>query len=115
MRFIRGEWVPGVKAVFEKFKDYVPRQEPASWFAGGKNIVADRVEWITIADPATASAALQSDEIDWLEVVVPDPAPVLRKNVNIAVAISDLLGQVSWLVMNHLFPPSMTCGHGARS
>jgi len=46
------------KAVFEKFKDYVPRQEPASWLAGGKNIVVDRVEWITIADPATASAAL---------------------------------------------------------
>ena len=28
MRFMRNEWVPGAKAVFEKFADYVPRQEP---------------------------------------------------------------------------------------
>ena len=28
MRFVRNEWVPGAKAVFEKFADYVPRQEP---------------------------------------------------------------------------------------
>jgi peptide/nickel transport system substrate-binding protein len=41
MRFMRNEWVPGAKAVFEKFAGYVPRQEPASWLAGGKNIVVD--------------------------------------------------------------------------
>jgi peptide/nickel transport system substrate-binding protein len=28
MRFVKNEWVPGAKAVFEKFVDYVPRQEP---------------------------------------------------------------------------------------
>jgi peptide/nickel transport system substrate-binding protein len=39
MRFVRSEWVPGAKAVFERFAGYVPRQEPASWLAGGKNIV----------------------------------------------------------------------------
>jgi peptide/nickel transport system substrate-binding protein len=105
MRFIRSEWVPGAKAAFEKFNGYVPRQEPASWLAGGKNIVVDRVEWITIADPATASAALQSGEIDWLEVVIPDLLPVLRKNPKITVAINDPLGVVGWLAMNHLFPP----------
>src|SRR5439155_21449985 len=55
MRFIKNEWTPGAKAVFEKFDGYVPRPEPASWLAGGKEIVADRVEWITIADPATAA------------------------------------------------------------
>src|SRR5712671_5508879 len=30
MRFMRNEWVPGAKAVFDKFADYVPRQEPAA-------------------------------------------------------------------------------------
>src|SRR5262249_10842504 len=35
MKFVKDEWVPGAKAVFEKFPDYVPRQEPASWLAGG--------------------------------------------------------------------------------
>ena len=28
MKFVKDEWVPGAKAVFEKFTDYVPRQEP---------------------------------------------------------------------------------------
>src|SRR5262249_42468788 len=59
MRFVKDEWVPGAKAVFEKFPGYVPRPEPASWYAGGKRMMLDRIEWIVIADPATAAAALQ--------------------------------------------------------
>jgi len=105
MRFMRNEWVPGAKAVFEKFVGYAPRQEPASWFAGGKNIVVDRIEWITIPDPATASAALQNGEVDWLEAVLPDLLPILRKNPNVVTAITDPVGWVGQLVMNHLFPP----------
>src|SRR5262245_24300362 len=105
MRFVRNEWVPGAKAVFEKFAGYAPRQEPPSWLAGGKNIVVDRVEWIVIPDPATAAAALQSGEVDWLQTVVPDLLPVLRKNRNLATAITDPVGMVGWLVMNHLLPP----------
>src|SRR5215467_6377389 len=38
MRFVRGDWVPGVHSAFEKFTDYVPRPEEASWMAGGKRI-----------------------------------------------------------------------------
>src|SRR6266852_854207 len=68
MRFIKNDWVPGARAVFEKFADYAPRQEPASWLAGGKSILADRIEWVTMPDPATASAALQNGEIDWWEL-----------------------------------------------
>ena len=97
--------MPGAKAVFEKFADYVPRQEPVSWLAGGKNIVLDRVEWIIIPDPATASAALQNGEVDWLELVLPDLLPVLRKNRNVVTAINDPRGLVGHLMMNHLLPP----------
>src|SRR5271170_4044484 len=85
MRFSKSEWVPGAKAVFEKFADYVPRQEPASWLAGGKKIDSERIEWITIADAATASAALQSGEVDWLELPLPDLIPLLQKNRNVSV------------------------------
>ena len=38
MRFVRNEWVPGAKAAFEKFADYAPREEPASWLPGGKRV-----------------------------------------------------------------------------
>src|SRR3984893_26717 len=83
MRFVKSEWVPGAKAVFEKFSGYMPRQELASWLAGGERILIDRVEWIVIPDPATAAAALQNGEVDWWENPITDLVPVLKKNRNI--------------------------------
>jgi peptide/nickel transport system substrate-binding protein len=105
MRFVRSDWVPGAKSVFERFADYVPRAEEASWMAGGKRIVADRIEWITMPDAATAAAALQNREIDWWELPLPDLIPMLRKNRNVLVDIQDRYGNIGVLSMNHLFPP----------
>jgi peptide/nickel transport system substrate-binding protein len=105
MRFVRSEWVPGAKAVFEKFADYVPRQKPASWLAGGKRMQVDRIEWIVVPDPATAAAALQSGEVDWWENPLTDLVPLLRKNRNIMVDIADPLGNIGIFRMNHLYPP----------
>jgi peptide/nickel transport system substrate-binding protein len=105
MRFVKDEWTPGAKAVFEKFAGYVPRQEPASWLAGGKRVVSDRIEWAVIADQATATAALQSGEVDWLELPLPDLVPVLRKNRNVMVDVADPMGYIGTLFFNHLHPP----------
>ena len=105
MRFERSDWVPGGRSAFAKFADYVPRQEEASWMAGGKRIIADRIEWITMPDPATVAAALQNREIDWWEIALPDLVPMLRKNRNVMVDIQDRLGNIGILAINHLFPP----------
>lgn len=105
MKFAKSEWVPGAKAVFEKFGDYVPRQEKASWLAGGKQMLVDRIEWVVIPDPATASAALQSGEVDWWEAPIPDLVPLLKKNANVSVDIGDSLGNIGSFRMNHLFAP----------
>jgi peptide/nickel transport system substrate-binding protein len=105
MRFVKNEWAPGAKAVFEKFTDYQPRQEPASWLAGGKRMMVDRIEWIVMPDPATASVALQNGEIDWWEYPIADLVPLLRKNRNLMVDIADPLGNVGALRINHLHPP----------
>jgi peptide/nickel transport system substrate-binding protein len=105
MRFIKNEWVPGAKAVFEKSPGYVPRQEPTSWLAGGKRIVTDRIEWIVMGDPATAAAALQNGEVDWWENPISDLVPLLRRNRNVVVDMADPLGVVGYLAMNHFFPP----------
>jgi peptide/nickel transport system substrate-binding protein len=67
--------------------------------------VTDRIEWVTIADPATAAAALQNGEVDWLESPLPDLIPVLRKNRNVSVGIQDPIGNLAVLIMNHLYPP----------
>ena len=84
MRFKKDEWVPGARAVFEKFADYVPRDEPGSWLAGGKRMGVDRIEWLVMPDPATASAALQNGEVDWWENPITDLIPQLKRNRNIA-------------------------------
>ncbi|ALM81577.1 ABC transporter substrate-binding protein [Bordetella sp. N] len=105
MRFVRNEWVPGAKAVFERFEGYVPRTEPASWMAGGKKVLVDRVEWIIMPDPATASAALQNGEIDWWENPIADLIPVLKSGSGIVTEIADPLGNVGSFRMNHLYPP----------
>ena len=105
MRFVKEEWTPGAKAVFEKVADYRPRAEPASWLAGGKRIASDRIEWIIIADQATAAAALQNGEVDWLELPLPDIVPVLRRNRNITVDVADPMGYIGTLFFNHLYPP----------
>jgi peptide/nickel transport system substrate-binding protein len=105
MKFAKAEWVPGAKSVFEKFAAYVPRQEPASWLAGGKRMLIDRIEWVVMPDPGTASAALQNGEIDWWENPISDLVPLLRKNRNVVVDIADPLGNVGSFRMNHLYPP----------
>src|SRR5436190_8613924 len=40
-KFVQAEFQPGVKAVYEKNTDYVPRKEPPSWTAGGKVVHAE--------------------------------------------------------------------------
>jgi peptide/nickel transport system substrate-binding protein len=105
MRFVSSDWVPGVKSAFEKFADYVPRQEDVSWMAGGKRITAERIEWIVMPDASTAGAALQTGEIDWWELPTPDLLPLLRRNRHVTVDIADPVGQVGCLAINHLFPP----------
>ena len=66
-RFLADEFVTGSHAAYARHEGYVPRQEKASSWAGGKVANFDRVEWKFIPDPATAAAALQTGEVDWVE------------------------------------------------
>ena len=49
-KFAKAEFVPGSSVVYEKNPDYVPRQEPAEWTAGGKVAHFDRIEWRVIPE-----------------------------------------------------------------
>src|ERR1700722_9002503 len=104
-KFVAGEFQPGVKAVFEKNKDYVPRKEPPSWTSGGKVVKVDRVEWITMPDAQTAANALQSGDIDFMEVPSYDILPVLAANPDIKVETLNKLGFQTVGRMNFLWPP----------
>jgi len=104
-KFVAGEFQPGVKAVFEKNKDYVPRKEPPSWTSGAKVVKVDRVEWITMADAQTAVNALQSGDIDFMEAPSFDILPVLEGNPDIKIDTLNKLGFQTLGRMNFLLPP----------
>src|SRR5438477_7347545 len=91
-KFVTAEFQPGVKAVYEKDTDYVPRKEPPSWTAGAKVVKVDRVEWITMADAQTAVNALQSGDIDFMENPSFDLLPVLAANKDIKIQTLNQLG-----------------------
>jgi peptide/nickel transport system substrate-binding protein len=104
-KFIKDQWVPGNKAVYVKNADYVPRSEAASFASGGKVAKVDRVEWYYVPDATTALAALQRGEYDYWEIPPIDMAPIIEKDPNLKLEITDKLGQQGWLRPNHLHPP----------
>jgi peptide/nickel transport system substrate-binding protein len=104
-KFVTAEFQPGVKSVYEKNTDYVPRKEPASWTAGGKVVKVDRVEWITMADAQTAVNALQSGDIDFIENPSFDILPILTADKDLKVQTLNSLGFQTLGRMNFLHPP----------
>ncbi|WP_144185079.1 ABC transporter substrate-binding protein [Elioraea rosea] len=105
MRFRADLWDKGRSAVFERFAEYAPRQEQPDWLSGGKRMALDRIEWRSMAVPDEAAAALDSGTVDWVETVLPDLAPGLRRNRSVAVEIADPMGAIGAIRFNHLFPP----------
>jgi peptide/nickel transport system substrate-binding protein len=104
-KFVQAEFQPGVKAVYEKNRDYVPRKEAPSWTSGAKLVKVDRVEWITMADAQTAVNALQSGDIDFMEIPPFDLLPVLAADKDLKVEILSKLGFQTIGRMNFLYPP----------
>lgn len=99
------EYKPGARIVYERNPDYVPRQEPASYFAGGKVAKVDRVEWVIMPDAATAVSALQTGEIDIYESPPLDLVPVLETNKSVEIRLPGGQGQVGLLRPNFKQPP----------
>jgi peptide/nickel transport system substrate-binding protein len=104
-KFVQAEFQPGVKAIYEKNKDYVPRSEPPSWTSGGKVVKVDRVEWITMPDAQTAANALQTGDIDLLERPSFDMIPILQADKDLTSGVMNGLGFQTIGRMNFLYPP----------
>ncbi len=103
--FRRDLWRAGETLVYEKFKDYKPRAEPASGLAGGKVVKVDRVEWLAIPDPQTAVNALLNGEIDLIEQPLIELLPLLEKDKNIEVRDFNPLGSQYSFRFNTLHKP----------
>jgi peptide/nickel transport system substrate-binding protein len=103
-RFLASEHVAGSRSVYERFSSYVPAagQRP-SFLAGPKIAHFDRIEWVTIPDPATAAAAIQKDEVDWWELPSPDLLALLARDRNLMLATMQTA--IGIMRFNHLQPP----------
>ena len=99
-RYEPKEYVSGSRMVFTRNETYVPRDEPASYSAGGLRAMVERVEWRVIPDPATAANALAAGEVDWLETPLPDLLPMLRKSPGVSVGVLDRTGYYGLLRPN---------------
>jgi len=103
--FDKKEWVPGAKVVYRRFRDYLPRGEPASGWAGGKNVRIEAVEWLIIPDAATAIQALLRNEVDVIEAPQHDLLPLAARDPNVVVAVMDPMGWQGIVRPNSLHPP----------
>ena len=104
-RFNTAEYRPGSKLVYDKFTDYVPRNEPASGFAGGKVVKVDRVELIVMPDPSVAFSALRRGEVDFLDGPTLDLLPTVANDRNIVIGEVWPIETYAVLRFNHLHPP----------
>jgi peptide/nickel transport system substrate-binding protein len=104
-RFNNADYVSGSLVVYEKFAQYQPRSEPAEWTSGGKIAKVDRLEWHVIPDTATAAAALQQGEVDWVETPPSDLQPILKKSGDIVLDVIDPTGWTGFLRFNQLQKP----------
>jgi peptide/nickel transport system substrate-binding protein len=106
-RWLADEHVLASHAAFARFERYVPRDEPASYTAGGHRVKLDRVEWKMIPDPQTAANALITGEVDWMEIPLPDLIPLLKKSPGVVTGNLDAYGQILFMRPNHtLYPTS---------
>ncbi len=104
--FNAAAWKPGDTVVFDKNKAYQPRGGAPSWAAGGKKVMVDRVEWISMPDQQTAVNALIAGEIDYIESPPTDLLVLLEEEKDsISVVNLNPLGLQYMFRLNHLHPP----------
>jgi peptide/nickel transport system substrate-binding protein len=103
-RYIASERESGHRVVFEKFRDYLPRNEPPDGLAGGRVVKVDRVEWIIMPDAITAANALAKGEVDFWEQVTPDLTGMLRHDGVVVQRIASL-PTVAFIRPNFQLPP----------
>ena len=65
--YSRADHRPGDRMLLRRNPNYVPRDEPADFLAGGKRVLIDALDIRVVPDGGTAAAALQAGEIDYMQ------------------------------------------------
>lgn len=77
--FRKDLWRAGDSMVLERNANYVPREEPPDFLAGGKRVKLDSVTLRVIGDDATAANALTAGEVDYVQYLGFDHLALLEK------------------------------------
>lgn len=104
-RYLPEESLADQRLVFERNAAYVPRPEPPVWASGGKVVKVDRLEILAIPDPSTQYGALLSGEVDYIERLSADLAPLLRTTGRGKVRTIHKTPVQIVVRVNHLQPP----------
>jgi peptide/nickel transport system substrate-binding protein len=104
--FLKDQFKPGDKAVYAKNLKYVPRKEPPSGTAGGKQVYVERVEWnLALRDAQAQVNALANGEVDIIEQPAFESYPPLKADKNVQIVNANPLGFQYMGRFNHLHPP----------
>src|SRR5258706_10262790 len=104
--FVKDQFKPGDKAVYRKNEKYLPRKEPPSGTAGGKQVYVDRVEWnLALRDAQAQVNALLRGEVDILEAPAFESYRALQTDKNVQVVNTNPLGPAYMCRFNQLHPP----------
>ena len=103
--FNKEEWKPGAQWSYRKNPAYAGRSEPPVGHAGNKTARSDRIVFHYLPDPSIAVQALSRGEVDIIQFPPTDLAPMLRRNPNLKVEITNKLGRLAILRPNHLVAP----------
>jgi peptide/nickel transport system substrate-binding protein len=103
--FRKEDFKPGDRAVYLRNAKYVPRKEPASGTAGGKQVYVDRVEWnLALRDPQAQVNALSKGEVDILEQPAYESIPALKADAGVQILVP-AIGRQYMARFNHLHKP----------
>ncbi|TIU50128.1 MAG: ABC transporter substrate-binding protein [Mesorhizobium sp.] len=96
---------PGARYAYERNDAYVPRDELASGYAGGKIVNIEQAIWENITDAQTALAALQAGEVDFWLSPVADLFPAIESDPNLVLDTLGRNGEDWFARINCLQPP----------
>jgi len=105
-RFLKDQWRPGNAMVLERNPDYLPRNEPPDFLAGGKRVKIDQLTLRVMPDQSTGANALMAGEIDYMQYLPFDMLPLLEKEHSVKmVGLGGIHQFQGNFRLNHASPP----------
>ncbi|MGH2562855.1 MAG: ABC transporter substrate-binding protein [Thermomicrobiales bacterium] len=87
------EWMPDAYARFERYDQYVPREEPVNGYSGMKYAYPDLIEFIPVPDEASRVTGLQAGDYHLVQDIANDQYEVLKDAPGV---IAEILRPTNW-------------------